>query len=110
MSSEAQHKIFQCRGAESGMASVPLDSSGERDFLRERVGLYAVCTLVASVSFFLAPFVIEGPWPPHVGPAVSIARPDILFPLAACAVLFLMSSATRQPRRPAAALRPTDSA
>ena len=52
MSSEPHRKIFQCRGAESGMAPVPLDSSGERDFLRERIGFYALATFVASVAFF----------------------------------------------------------
>src|SRR5262245_47280083 len=95
--SEANRKVFQCRGAESGMASVPLDSSGERDFLRERVGFYALATFVASGAFFLSGFAIEMLWPPRVGPGASLGRPDILFHLSACAVLFLMWVASRQP-------------
>ena len=52
MSSEPNRKIFQCRGAESGMAPAPLDSSGERDFLRERISLWARITFFASLTFF----------------------------------------------------------
>jgi serine/threonine-protein kinase len=110
MSSEPNRKIFQCRGAESDMAAVPLDSSGERDFLRERVGLYALATLVGSVAFFLAAFLIEGLWPPRIGAAVSVGRPDLLFHLAACAVLFLMWITTRQPGLSASALQFADGA
>ena len=97
MSSEANRKVFQCRGAESGMASVPLDSSGERDFLRERIGFYALATMVASVAFFIAGFLIEGLWPPQIGGPSRFTRPDILFHLAACSVLFLMWILSRQP-------------
>jgi len=110
MSSEPHRKIFQCRGAESGMAPVPLDSSGERDFLRERIGFYALATLVASVAFFFAGFLIEGLWPPRVGAHVTLGRPDILFHLAACAVLFLMWVATRQPGLAASTLHLVDGA
>ena len=110
MSSEPNRKIFQCRGAESGMAPVPLDSSGERDFLRERIGFYALATFIASVAFFLAAFVIEGVWPPRVGAAASFGRPDILFHLSACAVLFLMWITTRQPGLSASALHFADGA
>jgi serine/threonine-protein kinase len=92
------------------MASVPLDSSGERDFLRERVGFYALATLAASVAFFGAGFVIEGLWPPQVGAHVTLGRPDILFHLAACSVLFLMWVATRQPGLSASALHFADGA
>ena len=41
-------KRLQCRGAEPGQAQAPLDSSGERDFLRERVALWARITFLAS--------------------------------------------------------------
>jgi serine/threonine-protein kinase len=92
------------------MAAVPLDSSGERDFLRERVGLYALATLVASVGFFAAGFAIEGLWPPRLGSTASLARPDILFHLAACAVLLLMWVATRQPGLSAETLHFADGA
>ncbi len=110
MSSEPHRKIFQCRGAESGMAPVPLDSSGERDFLRERIGFYALATFVASVAFFAAGFVIEGFWPPQVGGPARLTRPDILFHLAAGAVLFLMWVATRQPGLTASTLHFVDGA
>ena len=43
----------------------------------------------ASFAFFLAGFAIEGLWPPRVGRRRRLARPDILFHLAACAVLLL---------------------
>src|SRR5262245_38961257 len=110
MSSEAHSKVFQCRGAESGMASVPLDSSGERDFLRERIGFYALATLVASVAFFGAGFVIEVLWPPQTGAPHSLARPDIMFHLAACSVLFLMWIVSRQPGLSAGVLHLADGA
>ncbi len=97
MSIEASVHRLQCRGAESGEAPAPLDSSGERDFLRERVALYALSTLGASFAFFLAGFAIERLWPPLVGATASIARPDILFHLAVCAVLLLMWVAARPP-------------
>ena len=105
MSNEPIRKIFQCRGAESGMAPVPLDSSGEREFLRERIGWYALATFVASIGFFFAGFLIEGLWPPRVGAPARLTRPDILFHLAAGAVLFLMWVATPQAGRPAWAMR-----
>ena len=41
---DAVQKRLQCRGAESDSAKVPIDSSGEHDFLRERVALYALST------------------------------------------------------------------
>jgi hypothetical protein len=87
----------QCRGDESSGERVPLDSSGEVDFLRERLALYAKATLLACVGFWVAGFVIQMLWPPRVGASASFARPDILFHLAACAVLAVMWLATRQP-------------
>lgn len=110
MSSKAAVFKLQCRGAESGEAPAPLDSSGERDFLRERVALYARSTLFASFAFFLAGFAIEGLWPPRVGSTASLARPDILFHLAACAVLLLMWVAVRRSELSASRLHFVDGA
>ena len=92
MSKEMVEKRLQCRGAESGTAPVPIDSSGERDFLQERIALYALSTLVASAAFFFAGFAIETVWPPRVGLPRTLGRPDALFHLATCAVLLLMST------------------
>jgi hypothetical protein len=110
MSSEPNRKVFQCRGVESGLDAVPLDSSGERDFLQERVGLYALSTLIASVVFFFAGFAIEGFWPPRAGAPATLTRPDILFHLAACAVFLLMWLAARQSDLSSAALHFIDAA
>jgi hypothetical protein len=109
MRSEFSPKRLQCRGAESDQAAVPLDSSGERDFLRERVALYALSTLLASAGFFFAGFAIEGLWPPRVGAPATLGRPDILFHLAVCAVLLLMWQAARQSSLSSAALHFADS-
>jgi eukaryotic-like serine/threonine-protein kinase len=98
MSSEPKNvKRLQCRGAESGDAVVPLDSSGERDLLRERIALYASVTLFASFGFFAAAFLIEAMWPPLAGAPATLSRPDILFHLAACSVLLVVWLAARQP-------------
>ena len=110
MSSNARVHRLQCRGAESGEAPAPLDSSGERDFLRERVALYALSTLIASFVFFLAGFAIEGLWPPRVGSPASLARPDMLFHLSACAVLLLMWIAVRRSELSASRLHFVDAA
>jgi hypothetical protein len=110
MSSKATVHRLQCRGAESGEAPAPLDSSGERDFLRERLALYALSTLIASFVFFLSGFAIEGLWPPRIGSSASLARPDILFHLATCAVLLLMWVAVRQPNLSSSALHFADAA
>ncbi len=101
-------KRLQCRGAEPGQAQAPLDSSGERDFLRERVALWARITFLASVGFFFAGFVIEALWPPASGGSRSFTRPDVLFHLATCAALLLVWLASRQPGLPEGALRALD--
>jgi len=89
---------LQCRGGQtSGPDAVPLDSSGERDFLRERIALFAKATFFASITFFAAGFAIEALWPPLQGGTASLTRPDILFHLASCAVLLVLWLATRQP-------------
>jgi len=103
-------KRLQCRGAESGTAPVPIDSSGERDFLQERIALYALSTLVASAAFFFAGFAIETLWPPRVGLPRTLGRPDALFHLATCAVLLLMWVLARQRGLSSAALHATDGA
>jgi eukaryotic-like serine/threonine-protein kinase len=105
MSSEPNRKVFQCRGAESGMAPAPLDSSGERDFLRERIALWARITFFASLTFFLAGFVIEALWPPLSDPGRTLARPDILFELATCAILLFVWIAASQRNLSESALR-----
>jgi len=108
VSKEMVEKRLQCRGAESGTAPVPIDSSGERDFLQERIALYALSTLVASAAFFFAGFAIETVWPPRVGLPRTLGRPDALFHLATCAVLLLMWVLARQRGLSSAALHATD--
>jgi eukaryotic-like serine/threonine-protein kinase len=110
VSMEAVQKHLQCRGAESGTAPVPIDSSGERDFLQERIALYALSTLLASAAFFFAGFAIETLWPPRVGLPRTLGRPDALFHLATCAVLLLMWVLARQRGLSSAALYATDAA
>ena len=44
-------KRLQCRGAEADQSPAPLDSSSERDFLAERLGMYFLATFVASAVF-----------------------------------------------------------
>ena len=105
MSSEPNRKVFQCRGAESGMAPAPLDSSGERDFLRERIALWARITFFASITFFVAGFLIEAVWPPLSGSGRTLARPDILFELATCAILLFVWIAASQRNLSESALR-----
>ena len=100
-------KRLQCRGAEPGHAQAPLDSAGERDFLRERVALWARITFLASLTFFVAGFAIEALWPPLSGNR-SFTRPDILFDLATCAVLLLVWLASRQPGLSEGVLRAID--
>jgi serine/threonine-protein kinase len=107
---EAVEKRLQCRGAESGTAPVPIDSSGERDFLQERIALYALSTLIGSAAFFFAGFAIETLWPPRVGLPRTLGRPDALFHLATCAVLLLMWVLARQRGLSSSALHATDGA
>jgi serine/threonine-protein kinase len=109
VSSEKVQKRLQCRGAESDSAKVPIDSSGEQDFLRERIALYALSTLLAAGSFFFAGFAIERIWPPRVGAPATLARPDILFHLAACSVMLFMWVVARQRGLSVMALHATDS-
>ena len=74
---------LQCRAGEtSGSEAVPLDSSGERDFLRERIALFAKATLLASVDATFAsdrPESATDPSPPRgvpPSPAASAAPPS----------------------------------
>ena len=43
----ADCRKVQCRGEEPSGERVPIDSTGEVDFLRERLALYAKATLLA---------------------------------------------------------------
>jgi eukaryotic-like serine/threonine-protein kinase len=90
-------KKLQCRGAECQGEIAPSDSSGERDFLGERLSLFARATFIASSVFFVAGFLIHAFWPPAQGPAPSLSRPELLFHLASIAVLLVMWMAARQP-------------
>jgi len=99
-----------CREDASSGGQVPLDSSGELDFLRERLALFSRATLLACVGFFVAGFAIEALWPPRAGAVHSFSRPDVLFHLAACSVLAVMWLATRQPGLSERALLILDSA
>jgi serine/threonine-protein kinase len=105
---ETVQKKLQCRGAEKGSATAPIDSYGERDFLQERVGLYALSTLLASASFFFAGFAIEVLWPAQIAMPRTFGRPDVLFHLATCAVLLLMWILARQRGISSGALHATD--
>ncbi len=100
---------LQCRGeTDSGERIAPTGSSGERDFLGERLALYARTTLIASAGFFFANFLIYALWPPVAGMAPSFSRPEILFHLAAIAVLLVEWLAARQPGLSEPALRRLD--
>jgi hypothetical protein len=101
-------KKLQCRGSECCGEVAPSDSSGERDFLGERLALFARATFTASLGFFAAGFLINAFWPAIEGSALSIARPDMIFHLAGVAVLLVMWLAARQPGLSEAALRRID--
>ena len=97
---------LQCHGeSDSGERIAPTDSSGERDFLGERIALWARTTLIASAGFFLANFLIYALWPPVQGGAPSFSQPEVLFHLAALAVLLVAWLAARQPGLSEPALR-----
>ena len=97
---------LQCHGeSDSGECIAPTGSSGERDFLGERIALWARTTLIASAGFFLANFLIYALWPPASGAAPSFSQPEVLFHLAAIAVLLVAWLAARRPGLSEAALR-----
>ena len=99
---------LQCRGAEPGSAPAPLDSSGERDFLGERLALYFSATFYASAGFFVAGRIIYTLWPPPVARPVSLTEPFLLFHLAAIAVQLVGWLASRQKDLSQEALRRLD--
>jgi serine/threonine-protein kinase len=99
---------LQCRGTDSGERIAPSDSSGERDFLSERLALYARTTLLASAGFFFAGFLIYALWPPVAGAAPSFSQPQTLFHLAAIVVLLVEWLAARQAGLAEPALRRLD--
>jgi len=110
MSGLEKVKRVQCRGAECAGQIAPSDSAGERDFLGERLALFARATLFASVGFFVAGFLIYALWPALEGPPPSLSRPEMLFHLAAITVLVVMWLAARQPGVSEEALRRVDAA
>ena len=103
-------KRVQCRGADCGGQVAPSDSSGERDFLGERLSLFGRATFFASSGFFLAGFLIHVFWPAAGEPAPSFSQPRMLFHLAAIAVFLVMWLAARQPELSEATLRRVDGA
>jgi len=108
MSPEKVKKKLQCRGTDCGGQVAPSDSSGERDFFGERLALFARATLFASAGFFAAGFLIHALWPALEERAPSLGRPELLFHLAAMAVLLVMWLAARQPSLKEAGLRRVD--
>ena len=107
MSMEKIRKV-QCRGSDCGSEVARTGSSGERDFLSERLSLFARAVFFASGSFFLAGFVIYRAWPGASQPAPSLTHPVILFHLAAITVFLVLWLATRQPGLSEPALRRLD--
>ncbi len=105
-----QRLRVQCRGADSGERLAPSDSAGERDFLSERLALFARVTILASAAFLVGGFIVAALWPASAGPAPSFSRPDILFHLAAIAALVVVWLAARQPGLSEGALRRVDAA
>ncbi len=90
-------KRLQCRGAEADQSPAPLDSSSERDFLAERLGMYFLATFVASAVFFLAGRFIYDLWPARIPINNSLLQPFLLFQLSSVAVLLVLWLAVRQP-------------
>ncbi|HTR04137.1 MAG TPA: protein kinase [Thermoanaerobaculia bacterium] len=101
-------KKLQCRGADCGSDVAPSDSSGERDFLGERLALFGRATFLASLGFFVAGFLIHAFWPGVGEPAPSLSQPMMLFHLAGVAVFLVVWLAARQPRLSEPALRRLD--
>ena len=95
-------------GADSDAAVCPADSGGDRDFLSERLAMYARATFLASLGFFVAGFAIAALWPALAGSPPSLSQPQILFHLAAIAVLLVTWIGARQPGLPEPALRLLD--
>ncbi len=98
----------QCRGADCFGEAPRSGSSGERDFLSERLSLYGRAVFFASGSFVLAGFFIYSLWPVAGQPAPSLAHPTMLFHLAAITIFLLMWLAARQSGLSERALRRLD--
>ncbi len=98
----------QCRGADCFGEAPRSGSSGERDFLSERLSLYGRAVFFASGSFVLAGVFIYALWPVPGQPAPSLTHPAMLFHLAAITVFLLMWLATRQSGLSERALRRFD--
>jgi serine/threonine-protein kinase len=96
--------------SESGEPIAPSGSQGQREFLQERISLYARATLIGTLGFWVAGFAIATLWPPRVGRLpLSVSDPSVLFHLAAVAVLLVMTLASRIRGLSEGALRAVDS-
>ncbi|MGE5413798.1 MAG: serine/threonine-protein kinase [Syntrophomonadaceae bacterium] len=107
MSMEKVRRV-QCRGADCGGQVARSGSSGERDFLSERVSQFGRAVFFASGSFVLAGFLIYTLWPVPGQPAPSLMHPTMLFHLAAITVFLVMWLAGRQHGLSEGALRRLD--
>ena len=72
--------------SESGEPIAPSGSEGQRDFLQERISLYARATLIATAGFWLAGFAIAVLWPPRSGamPSSATRRSSSTSPRSPC--------------------------
>jgi serine/threonine-protein kinase len=95
--------------SESGEPIAPSGSEGQRDFLQERIALYARATLAATIGFWVAGFAIAALWPAQGARMPGLGDPPILFHLAAVAVFLLMTVAAALKGLPERALRAIDS-
>jgi hypothetical protein len=107
MSMEKVRKL-QCRGGDCGGEVPRTGSSGERDFLGERLSLFGRAVFFASSSFVVAGIFIYRLWPGTGQAGLSLTHPMMLFHLAAIAVFLLMWLIARLPGVPEGALRAVD--
>jgi serine/threonine-protein kinase len=95
---------------ESGEPIAPSGSEGQREFLQERISLFARATLLATLGFWIAGFAIAALWPARASRIpLSIGDPSVLFHLAAVAVFLVMTLVSGMKGLPEMALRAVDS-
>src|SRR5215475_5701863 len=97
MSMEKVRRV-QCRGSDCGGEVARTGSSGERDFLGERLSLFGRAVFFASGSFVVAGLFIYRLWPGTGEPAPTLSHPMMLFHLAAISVFLLMWLVARLPQ------------